>query len=98
MKDVVTKRASPRELQGCDHTSRIRCTCLVTLKAAETVDKVSRTDSLLGILRSFENYCATAFGSTIRPDVDVGTNDVACGPEQILQILPPSLIGQLQKY
>jgi len=51
----------------------------------------------LGILRSFEDYCATAFRSTIRPNVDVGADDVACGPEQIFQILPPSLIGQLQK-
>ena len=56
----------------------------------------SRTDSLLGILRSFENHCATAFRSTIRPNIDVSANNVARGSEQIFQVLPPGLIWQLE--
>ena len=61
------------------------------------MDKLSRTDCLLSVLRSFKYDSATAFGPTIRPNIDIGANDVARRPEQILQILPSGLIGQLQK-
>ena len=53
------------------------------------------TDSLRGILGSFEHYCARTFWSAICTDIDVSTNDVARGTEEILKILPPSLVRQL---
>ncbi len=51
------------------------------INTVKTADKLSRTDSLLSVLRSFKYYCPTALGPTIRPNVDVGADDVARGPE-----------------
>ena len=51
------------------------------INTVKTVDKLSRTDSLLSVLRSFKYYCPTALGPTIRPNIDVGADDVARGPE-----------------
>jgi hypothetical protein len=67
------------------------------INTAETLDKLSRTDCLLSVLRSFKYDCTTAFGPTIRSNIDIGANDVARRPEQILQILPSGLIGQLKR-
>lgn len=54
------------------------------------------TDSLCGILGCFKDNRAGTFRATICTDVDVSTNDIARSTEQIFEILPPCLIGQLQ--
>jgi hypothetical protein len=49
--------------------------------AEKRLDKPSRTNSLLGVFRSFKYHRATAFRPTICPDIDVGADNVARRPE-----------------
>jgi len=53
------------------------------------------TDSLRGILGSFEDYRARTFGATICANVDISTNYVSRGTEKIFEVLPPGLIRKL---
>jgi hypothetical protein len=50
----------------------------------------------LRIFWCFKHNRSGTFGSTICTNVDVGTDNVASCSEQVLQILPPSLIRKLR--
>lgn len=54
------------------------------------------TDGLLRVLRRLKDYSTRTLGSSVRTNVDIGTNDISGRPEEILQVLPSSLVGQLE--
>ena len=55
----------------------------------------SLTDGLRGILGCLENDGAGSLGASVEADVDVRTDDVARGAEEVLQVLPASLVWEL---
>lgn len=55
------------------------------------------TDGLLSVFCGLENNSPRSLRASIRTNVDVGTDDITRRTEQILQILPASLVGQLRR-
>ena len=55
----------------------------------------SLTDGLRGILGCLENDGTGSLGASVEADVDVRTDDVARGAEEVLQVLPASLVWEL---
>ena len=50
---------------------------------------------MLSILLRFKYYRARAFGTAISTNVNVSPNDIPSCSEQIFQVLPTCLVGQL---
>lgn len=55
----------------------------------------TRTDGLRSIFCSLENNRTRALRATIRTDVNISPDDVSRRAEQVLQILPSSLVRKL---
>ena len=51
------------------------------------------TDSLLGILGSFEDDSSRALGTSIHTNVDIGTDNISGVTEQVLEVLPLAVEG-----
>ncbi len=58
--------------------------------------RIERTDGLLGVLCGLEDDRAGSLGATVQSNVDISPDDVASRTEQVLQVLPASLVRQLQ--
>ena len=54
-----------------------------------------RTDSILCILCCLKHDRPTSFGTSINADVDVRPDNGTCMAEEVLDVLPAGLIGQL---
>lgn len=68
---------------------------IILVKVLELMHVSERTDSLLSILGCLKDNSARALRSTVCSNIDIRTNDVPRGTEEIFQILPTSLVGQL---
>lgn len=63
--------------------------------STEPLEAVELSDGVGGVLRRLIDDDTAALGSTVRERLDVGSNDVSCGSEEVLEVLPASLIRQL---
>ena len=61
------------------------------------VKSVVHGDSLLGIFGGLEDHGSRSLWPSIRTDVDVSANDVTGRSEEVLQVLPTSLVWQLEE-
>ena len=55
----------------------------------------TRTDGILCILGCLKHDCTTSFGTTIDANVDVRANDGTRMAEEVFDVLPAGLVGQL---
>jgi len=55
----------------------------------------TRTDGILCILGRLKHDRPTSFGTPIDADVDVCADDGTCMTEEVLDVLPAGLVGQL---
>lgn len=65
--------------------------------AGEEEEEKWHTDSLLSVTGALEENGALALGPSSGVQQDIGSDDVAGLPEPILQVLPRSSVGQLEK-
>ena len=54
------------------------------------------TDRLLSILSSLKDHRTRTFSTAIRPNIDIGADDIAGSTEKVFKVLPSCLIGQLK--
>ena len=54
------------------------------------------TDRLLSIFSSLKDHRTRTFSTAIRPNIDIGADDIAGSTEKVFKVLPSCLIGQLQ--